>query len=102
MGEESIRVGGLSMVHIRAIRLDIDIEGTPIRLTKAFVPSEAGIPFILVKYTITGNEQEEALRFDLHKRVFLGDFDDKPLFQGLQGSAEEVIRALRNAGAAHA
>jgi len=62
---------------------------------RAEVPS-APSPFALIRYSVNGVEQREALRLDLHKRSFL----DQPAVGGGIGfreAAPMIADALREA-----
>jgi hypothetical protein len=58
------------------------------RFTYADVPSAAGIPFVMVH--LKGNRDEETLRMDLQKRVFLGEVPD----ERLRGAAPVVAQHI--------
>ncbi len=89
------------MVQTRIIDLDRKIPGGAsiefLRVEKP-VGKYSHAPFVLVRYSLAGEEQEYGLRLDLDKQVFLDHFDDnQEKEEVIQKAAPKIIEVLEDA-----
>jgi len=71
--------------------------GDRVTFVKATVFDNPPLPFAIVNYEVAGQLQENGLRMDLDKRVFLDDFEDPAIQEILSSSALRVAMAIGQA-----
>ncbi len=70
-----------------AIPPDLTRKPGSLRFVEAEFPKRPHVPFAMIWYELGGERQEEALRLDLDKRIFLDHFSDARTNKLLAGAA---------------
>lgn len=80
--------------HIREIPLDSVKTEAPVAVICAEMPEEYPTPFARVLYAVNGQNQEERLRFDIDKQVFIDHPENDQADQSLKDAAPDIARIL--------
>ena len=72
-------------------------QDSPVSFVAATVFDDPPLPFAIVNYELAGQLQENGLRMDLDKRVFLDHFEDSAIQHALSESALRVAMAIGKA-----
>ena len=78
----------------------IDLKGhvpssTSIEFLCAEISAEYYTPFAIIRYSLQGEEQEDGLRLDLDKQVFLDDhFEEQEKKELLKETAPKIVEFL--------
>jgi hypothetical protein len=74
---------------VKSIDLDNKFEMSPLSFLRVEWWDELS-RFVLVRYSLSGKEQEFGLRLDLDKKIFLDHFDDKEL----EKIAQDMVKPI--------
>lgn len=83
------------MAKFRTINLKGHVPGNDsVKFLCAEISAEYYMPFAIIRYSLQGEEQEDGLRLDLDKQVFLDDhFEDKEKKKLLEENKELLKEA---------
>jgi hypothetical protein len=83
------------MVEIRNIDLKGHVPGgASIEFLRAEVPAKYRLPFVLIRYSLKGVEQDYGLRLDLDKQVFIDHFEDQEQEKAIERAAPAIVEFL--------
>lgn len=71
--------------------------GASIDFIRAEMTTKYDLPLALIRYAIQGQEQENGLRLDLDKRVFLDHLEDEEKNKVLDKAAPEIVEVVGSA-----